>query len=189
MRHAVLWAAQVRAVSSSQAAVPPCSSQGRPCSHTSQHPARAQAWCSFLVLCPPHSTSHLAHPFCPPAQVLLLGASPSAGSGGSSIAEHRLRHLPGARGGQHVLPHHGVPRVQTGLVPPGLHQGRSPPLARWARPVLSSTQPRSRSCCLCFSCRNRPCMLPPCSSSALSAEEKRDSVPKWLSWGSKFQSG
>ena len=185
MHHPILWAAQVRAVSSSQAAVPPCPSQGGTRSDTSQHPARArararaQAWRSFLVLCPPHSTSHHAHPFCPPAQVLLLGASPSAGSRGSSIAEHRLRHLPGARGGQHVLPHHGVPRVQTGLVPPGLHQGRSPPLAPWARLVLSSSQPRSRSCSrLCFSCRNTPCTLPPCVSSAPSAEAKGDSDPK-----------
>ena len=180
MHHPILWAAQVRAVSSSsQAAVPACSSQGGTSSDTSQHPARAraQAWRAFLVLSPPRSTSPHAHPFCPPAQVLLLGASPSAGSGGSSNAEHRLRHLPGARGGQHVLPHHGVPGVQTGLVPPGLHQGRSPPLALWARPVLSSTPPRSRSH-LCFSCRNMPCTLPPCASSAPSAEEKGDSDPE-----------
>ena len=166
--------------------------QGGTRSDTFQPPARsgARAWRSFLVPCPPHSTSHHAHPFCPPVQVLLLGASPSAGSGGSSIAEHHLRHLPGARGGRHVLPDHGVPGVQTGLVPPGLHQGRSPPLAPWAWPVLSSSQPRSRSCsCLCFSCRNMPYTQPPCVSSAPSAEERGDSDPKWPRWGSKFQSG
>ena len=61
-------------------------------------------------------------------QVLLLGAPPAAGSGGSTDAGHDLHHLHGARGGQQVVQHHGVPILPTRLVPPGLHPGRSPPL-------------------------------------------------------------
>ena len=59
-------------------------------------------------------------------QVLLQGAPPAAGSGGSAGAGHDLHRLYGARGGQHVLQHHAVPSLPTRLVPPGLHPGRSP---------------------------------------------------------------
>ncbi|KAK4815083.1 hypothetical protein QYF61_015566, partial [Mycteria americana] len=74
------------------------------------------------------------------AQVLLLGAPPRAGSGGGSGGEHHLPHLPGTCGGQKVLQHHGVPSVQTRLVPQGLHPGRSRSLAPGARQALSSTR-------------------------------------------------
>ena len=114
-------------------------SQGGTRSYTSQQPdrARARAWASYVVLCPPRSTSHLAHPFHFP-QVLLLGAPPSAGNSGSSRRRHHLPHLLGACGGQLVLPHHGVPNVPTCLVPPGLHPGRSPPLTLQARMVKAA---------------------------------------------------
>ncbi|KAK2519093.1 hypothetical protein Q9233_012146 [Columba guinea] len=37
-----------------------------------------------------------------------------------------LRHLPGARGGAAVLPDYGVPQLQAGLVPSGLHPDNLP---------------------------------------------------------------
>ncbi|CAM9393953.1 unnamed protein product [Bubo scandiacus] len=80
------------------------------------------------------------HPVLCSIQVLLQGAPPRAGGGGSSREGHRLPHLPGACGGQKVLPHHGVPRLQTRLVPPGLHPGRSRSLTPGAWQELGSTR-------------------------------------------------
>ena len=156
MRHPVLWLAKVRAVSSSQdreepRRLPPSSlpepepepepgpGPGAPSWSTALHPS--------LLTMPIPSTF---------PQVLLLGASPSTDRSGSSSRRHLLRHLPGDRGGLPVLPHPGVPSVHTHLVPPGLHPGRSPPLALQARLVLSSTRHCSHSRCLCFSCSNMP---------------------------------
>ena len=51
-----------------------------------------------------------------------------------------MSHLPGACGGQKFLPHHGVPRLQTRLVPQGLHPGRSRSLTPGTRQALGSTR-------------------------------------------------
>ena len=148
MCHPVLWAAQVRAVSSSQAREEPAATAA---SSLPEPGPGAPACCSALL------AVLLTVPItCVFPQVLLLRAPPATGSGGSSIPRHRLRHLPGAPGGQHVLPDPEVPSVQAHLVPPPLHPGRSPPLTLRPRPALSSTRPHSRSRCFCFSCRGRP---------------------------------
>jgi len=127
-------------------------SQGGMCSDTSQRAARARARAcgSFLVFCLPCSTSH---PIIFP-QVLLQGAPPSTGIRGRSSTGHLLHLLPGACGGQHILPYYAVPSVQTGPFPPWLHPGRSPPLTLQVWLVL--TRPRSCSHCLCFHCRDTP---------------------------------
>ena len=122
-------------------------------------------------------------------QVLLLGAPPAAGSGGSAGAGHDLHHLHGARGGQQVVLHHGVPSLPTSLVPPGLHPGRSPPLAPGVQQALSSTRPSSHSPCLCFCCRNRPCMPAFIASSAPSAETGPGLFQTCSFWGSESHSG
>ena len=89
-------------------------------------------------------------------QVLLLGASSASGSGGSAGPGHDLHHLHGAHGREQIVLHHGVPSLQTRLVSPGLHPGRSSPLTQQAQQMLSSTGPSSHSRCFCSCCRNRP---------------------------------
>ena len=68
MHHPVLWRLQVRALSSSQATEEPAVTP--PSSLTEPEPGPGG---SFLVPCPPRSTSHRAHPF-------RLPPGPSAGS-------------------------------------------------------------------------------------------------------------
>lgn len=149
MCHPILRAVQVRSAGTSQA-------REDPTVMLPKQPGRARgsarAWTGLGLLHVPLPSSpqpRRAQHFSPcpslpsPPQVLLLGAPPAAGSAGSSRAGHHLHHLHGACGGQHVLPHHGVPNLQSRLVPPALHPGRSPPLTLRARQLLSSTRARS----------------------------------------------
>ena len=160
MRHPVLWLAKVRAVSSSQdreepRRLPP-SSLPEPEPEPEPEPGPgpgpgAPSWSTALH--PSLLTMPIPSTF---PQVLLLGASPSTDRSDSSSKRHHLRLVPADRGERCILPHPGVPSVQTCLVPPGLRPGRSPPLTLQARLVLSSTRHCSRSRCLCFSCSKRP---------------------------------
>lgn len=59
-------------------------------------------------------------------QVLLPGAQPSPGGAGTTGWGNLVRHLPGACRRQALLPHHGVPQLPRGMVPPGLHPGMRP---------------------------------------------------------------
>ena len=124
------------------------------------------------------------------SQILLFGAPSSPGSSGSSTSRHQLHHVHGACGGHCVLPHHGVSSVQTHLVPPGLHPGRSPPLTLQAHLVLSSTRHCSHSHCFFFIfCSKWPGVLVFCVSSAPAVGILRISQQKWPCWGSESQSG
>lgn len=89
-------------------------------------------------------TSPLVSPTICRPQVLLLAVLSRAGRAGHSRAEQHLPHLPGPRGGHKVLPHHGVPRVPTRLVPPELHPGRSHPRRRR---LLMCALPKQRPVC------------------------------------------
>ena len=172
MRHPVLWLAQVRAVSSSQdreeprrlppSSLPEPEPEPEPVPEPEPEPGPgpgpgpgAPSWSTALH--PSLLTMPIPSTF---PQVLLLGASPSTDRSDSSSKRHHLRLVPADRGERCILPHPGVPSVQTCLVPPGLRPGRSPPLSLRLRPALSSTRPRSRSRsrsrCFCFSGRGRP---------------------------------
>ena len=169
MCHPVLWAVQVRAAgpragasSSSSPLLSAVDAQVRnpqghfPAayhSHSHSHsPSPDRVWGSFTAPLPsspsPGKDSALLtspRPSLPSSpQVLLLGAPPRAGSAGHSRAEQHLHHLPGPRGGQEVLPHHGVPSMPTRLVPPELHPEAGCP--RWRLlPLLAL--PKRRSVC------------------------------------------
>ena len=154
MHHPVLWALQVRAAS-------PCGGGSSHSVPTLQHWSKKKGTRSDTSQClvtgrardgqglrlsPPRHRRGRTHHFPPhpslssSPQVLLLGAPPRAGSAGCSGGDHHLPHLHGLCGAQKVLQHHGVPSLQTRLVPQGLHPGRSRSLAAGARQALSSTR-------------------------------------------------